>query len=84
MNPIPITPITTNWPYLGLAMNTRTTPIPRMMIAVLKLLAPTSATIGRIDTMIFIRVRIFPISLTFFVMIAARKRITATLANSDG
>ena len=34
MNPMPKSPMNTNCPYLGLATNTRMTPMPRMMMAV--------------------------------------------------
>ena len=73
-----------NCPYLGLATKIKITPIPRIIMAVLKLLAPTNPTTGRIISIIFIMVRIFPMSFTFFVTIWARNRIKATLANSDG
>ena len=84
MNPTPRRPMKINCPYLGLATNISITPIPRIMMAVLKLLAPTRPTTGRIISIIFSMVRIFPISLTFLVTIWARNRINATLANSDG
>ena len=81
---MPKSPMNTNCPYLGLATNTRMTPIPRMMMAVLKLLAPTRPTMGRIIAITLIIVRIFPIFFISFVITWARNNITATLANSEG
>ena len=69
----PAIPIKANCAYFGLATKIRITPIPRIMIAVLKLLAPTSPTIGRIQNMILQSVHIFPIVFTFFVTRSARK-----------
>ena len=84
MNPAPPAPIRRKGVYLGLATNTRVTPIPRMMMAVLKLLAPTRPAIGRMETMTPRRAFMLPIFLPLLVTSQARKRITATLANSEG
>ena len=58
--------------------------MPRMMIAVLKLFVPTSATIG--STRAITNTRFRKLFLFFFCLptILARNRITASLANSDG
>ncbi len=55
-----------------------------MMIAVLRLLEPTSPTIGKISTITRKRERNFPISFALSETMHARNKITATLANSDG
>ena len=55
-----------------------------MMIAVLKLLAPTRPTIGKTGIIISIIVRKRFIRCTFLLTRHARKKITATFANSEG
>ena len=84
MNPIPVTAIHMNWAYFGLAVKIRITAMPRIITAVLKLLAPTSPTTGRANSMILNNVVSFPIFLTFFVTSHARNTINATFTYSDG
>lgn len=84
INPAPLTQSHTNCAYFGLATNTSTAPIPRIMIAVLKLLAPTSPTIGKIRSMTNSKYRICFIFRTFFVITHAKNKITAIFANSEG
>ena len=64
--------------------NTNTTAIPRIMIAVLRLLAPTSPTTGRTLTTILQTVVNFPMLFTFRIITYVKNNIIATFANSDG
>ena len=77
-------PITMNCRYLGLATKIRQIAIPRMMIAVLKLLYATMAKMGRTTTITFTTVRNFPICFGMRLIIVARNKITASFAISDG
>ena len=68
----------------GFATNTRITAIPRIMIAVLKLLVPTSPAIGRTDAMV--RNICFQdfICFSFRLIRKDSSNTTVSFANSDG
>ena len=81
---MPALPSARNWRYLGFATKISTTPIPRMITAVLKLLEPTSPTTGsRVSIVLAINQK--PVVFFFVLLIChTRKRITAIFENSEG
>lgn len=84
INPIPAMPIPTNCRYLGFATKINITPIPRMIIAVLRLFVPTKPTIGRRAAIILIINQILSVLPFPRSTIQAKNKMTATLANSEG
>ena len=60
------------------------TPMPRMMMAVLRLLVPTRPTMGRIRSITFTIKRRPTVFLALWLTYQESSRITATLANSAG
>ena len=58
--------------------------IPRIIIAVLRLLAPTRPTTGRTGSITLTSVVNFSIFLAWFEITQDKYKMTATFANSDG
>ena len=83
-NPAAAAPIPRNWAYFGLATKTSAAAIPRIIMAVLRLLAPTRPTTGRTGSITLTSVVNFSIFLAWFAITQDKYKMTATFANSDG
>ena len=83
-NPIPAAPIPRKGRYLGCATKIRITPIPRIIIAVLRLFVPTSPTIGNSAAIVWSINQGLSVFFFRLLILNDRNSITAAFANSAG